>query len=70
MNLDQAQGRAELERLLQDLTDLAQKRSIAVARVSATPLSLAVLGAWLASLDQKGFQLVPLSALAKKQIIR
>jgi len=70
MNLDQAQGRAELERQLQDLTDLAQKRSIAVARVSATPLSLAVLGAWIASLDQKGFQLVPLSALAKKQIIR
>ncbi|MCR4376928.1 MAG: divergent polysaccharide deacetylase family protein [Rhodospirillales bacterium] len=70
MNLDQAQSRAELERLLQDLSDLAQKRAIAVARVSATPLTLAVLSAWIATLDQKGMQLVPLSALAKKQIIR
>lgn len=70
MNLDQAQSRAELERLLQDLSDLAQKRAVAVARVSATPLTLAVLSAWIATLDQKGMQLVPLSALAKKQIIR
>lgn len=70
MNLDDSQGRADLERQLQELSDLAQKRSIAVARVSATPLSMTMLSAWIAGLEQQGFQLVPVSALAKKQLIR
>jgi len=70
MNLDDAQSRAELDSQLQELADLAQKRSIAVGRVSATPMSLERLSAWIATLDQKGFQLVPISALAKKQLIR
>lgn len=70
MNLDQAQSRAELEQQLQELTDLAQKRAIAIVRVSATPLTMTALSAWIATLEQKGFQLVPVSALAKKQLIR
>ena len=70
INLDQAQGRAELDEQLQTFVELAHKRAIAVARVSASPLTLTRLGAWLATLDQKGLQLVPVSALAKKQLIR
>lgn len=70
VDLDQAQGRAALDRQLQELADLAQKRAIAIARVSATPLSMQQLGAWLTTLDQQGFQLVPVSALANKQLIR
>lgn len=70
MNLDQAQSRAQLNRMLQDVITLAEKRSMTVVRVSATPLSMEMLSAWIGTLDQKGFQLVPVSALAKKQLIR
>lgn len=70
MNLDQAQSRAGLNRMLQEAANLAEKRSMTIVRVSATPLSLKLLSAWIGTLDQKGFQLVPVSALAKKQLIR
>ncbi|HEY9164130.1 MAG TPA: divergent polysaccharide deacetylase family protein [Magnetovibrio sp.] len=70
INLDESQGREALQQQLQALSDLAQKRSVAIARVSATPLSMSLINAWIAGLDQQGFQLVPVSALAKKQLIR
>jgi len=59
VNLDQAQSRAAVDARLQALAELAQKRAIAIARVSASPLALKRLGAWLATLEQQGFQLVP-----------
>lgn len=70
MNLDQAQSRAGLNRMLQEAANLAEKRSLTIVRVSATPLSLKLLSAWIGTLDQEGFELVPVSALAKKQLIR
>lgn len=70
IDLDESQGREALQSQLQALSDLAQKRSIAIARVSATPLSMSLVSAWIAGLDQQGFELVPVSALAKKQLIR
>ena len=70
INLDHAQSRAALRGQLEEFAQLAQKRAISVARVSATPLAMAELSIWLGALEQKGFQLVPVSALAKKQLIR
>jgi len=70
LTLDATPGRAALELQFQELEALAKKRAIAVARISASPLSLERLAAWLKTLDQKGLQLVPLSSLANKQLIR
>lgn len=70
IDFDRAQSAAEFQNLLGEFEALARKRALSIARVSATPLSMARLQAWLATLDDKGFQLVPVSALAKKQLIR
>jgi len=70
LTLDANPGRAALERQFQELEALAKKRAIAIARVSASPLALERLAAWLKTFDQKGLQLVPLSSLANKQLIR
>lgn len=70
INFDRAQSANEFQNRLDEFEALARKRALSIARVSATPLSMARLQAWLATLDDKGFQLVPVSALAKKQLIR
>jgi len=70
LNLDAAQSGAAFDLQLEEFSQLAQKRAVAIARVSATPLSMQRLSAWLGTLDQQGFQLVPVSALATKQLIR
>jgi len=70
LTLDANPGRAALELQFQELEALAKKRAIAIARISASPLALERLTAWLKTFDQKGLQLVPVSSLANKQLIR
>ncbi|HEY9081459.1 divergent polysaccharide deacetylase family protein [Magnetovibrio sp.] len=70
LTLDANPGRTALDLQLQELEALAKKRAIAIARVSASPLALERLTTWLKTLDQKGLQLVPVSSLANKQLIR
>ena len=70
LTLDATPGRAALELQFQELETLAKKRAIAIARISASPLALERLTAWLKTFDEKGLQLVPVSSLANKQLIR
>lgn len=70
LTLDATPGRAALELQFQELETLAQKRAIVIARISASPLALERLTAWLKTFDEKGLQLVPVSSLANKQLIR
>ncbi|OEJ67077.1 divergent polysaccharide deacetylase family protein [Magnetovibrio blakemorei] len=70
MTLDTVPGRAAFDLQLQEFEDLAKKRAIAVARVSANPMVLEKLSAWLKTLGKKGLVLVPVSSLANKQLIR
>jgi len=70
LNLDEVEGRAALDRQLVEAESLAKKRAMTLVRVSSTPLSVARLNAWLKTLDAKGIRLVPVSALAKKQLVR
>jgi len=70
LNLDKVAGQAALLRQFNELEALAQKRSMTVARISATPLSLKMLADWLKTLPGKQMRLVPVSSLANKQLIR
>ncbi len=70
ITLDSSPGRKILERQLQAFEDLAKKRAVAIARVSADPGTLAVLSVWLRDVQERGLQLVPVSSLANKQLIR
>jgi len=70
LTLDTVPGRAALDLQLQEFEDLAKKRAVSVARVSANPMVLEKLSAWLKTLDEKGLVLVPVSSLANKQLIR
>lgn len=70
LNIDEVVGQAPLLRQLKELEALALKRSMTIARITATPLSLRLLSNWLKSLPAKKMRLVPVSALADKQLIR
>ena len=70
LNLDDVEGQAALQRQFRELESIALKRSMTVASISPTPLTLKLISAWLQSLEAKQIQLVPVSALAKKQILR
>jgi len=70
LNIDEAVGKAAVLRQLKELETLALKRSMTIARISATPLSLKYLSTWLQALPSKKMRLVPVSALANKQLIR
>ena len=70
VNLDEAQSDEELRAMLAEFEGLARKRAISVARIRPTPLALARLNVWVRGLEASGFELVPVSALAKKQLIR
>lgn len=68
--LDARPGRKALELQLAEFEALAKKRAQAVARISTDPISLQMLSQWFRTLGDKGLQLVPVSALANKQLIR
>ena len=70
LTLDVAPGRVGLDLQLQALEALAKKRTVAIARVSANPMAMEKLSAWLKTIGEKGLILVPVSSLANKQLIR
>jgi len=70
MDMDVAEGQAAMRRQFTELEALAKKHAKTAAMISATPLNLKILSAWLKQLDAKGFKLVPISALSKKQMIQ
>lgn len=70
LTLDTEPGRAAFDLQLQAFEDLAKKRAVSVASVSANPMVLEKLAAWLKTLSEKGLVLVPVSSLANKQLIR
>lgn len=70
LDLDQFEGRAALQRQLAEAENLVQRRAMSVVRVTSTPLTMAQISAWIRGLEAKGIQLVPVSALSKKQLVR
>lgn len=70
ISLDDQPGRAAIEAQLKEFEDLAKRRALSIARVSASPMALEQLSVWLRSLNEKGLKLVPVSSLANKQLIR
>jgi len=63
--LDHQDDRKAVEAQLHKLEVLAQKHGEAVAIGHPREATLAALGPWLKTLDEKGFQLVPASALLR-----
>jgi uncharacterized protein len=58
--------RAEaIDRELQRLEDLARERGTAIGSASALPLTIDRITRWTRTLEERGIQLVPLSALAE-----
>ena len=70
IDLDRKLEGAEIDLKLAEFEKLATSRSLAIARISNSPVSLARLSAWIKTLPDKGIDLVPVSALANKQLIR
>ena len=70
LTLDEQQGRGAFDAKLTEFEELAKRRALSIARVSASPLALEQLSVWLRSLNEKGLKLVPVSSLANKQLIR
>ncbi len=70
LDLDQYEGRAALQRQLAEAESLVKRRAMTVVRVSSTPLTMTQISAWIHGLEAKGIQLVPVSALSKKQLVR
>ena len=70
IDLDRKLEGREIDLKLAEFEKLATSRALAIARISNSPLSLARLSAWVKTLSDKGIDLVPVSALANKQLIR
>ncbi|MEG3619861.1 divergent polysaccharide deacetylase family protein [Magnetovibrio sp. PR-2] len=70
VTLDDKPGRAAFKARLAEFEELAKRRALSIARVSASPMALELLSVWLRSLNEKGLKLVPVSSLANKQLIR
>ena len=70
IDLDRKLESSEIDLRLAEFEKLATSRSLAIGRISNSPISLAHLSAWIKTLPDKGIELVPVSALANKQLIR
>lgn len=70
IDLDKKLASSEIDLKLAEFEKLATSRSLAIGRISNSPISLARLSAWIKTLPDKGIELVPVSALANKQLIR
>lgn len=64
--LDGIQSSAALDTKLAELEAQAHRDGYAIGVASAYPVSLARLAEWAANAEARGFQLVPVSALAKR----
>ena len=65
--IDQEGGRAGIDMRLAEIERLARTSGNAVAFASPYPITMDRLGAWIASLQQKGIALAPVSAVANRQ---
>ena len=70
MELDTDLDEKKIDQKLDELEKLAERRLITIARISPYPVSLARLSAWIKTLSDKGIELVPVSSLANKQLVR
>ena len=70
VNLDRNPSADAIDHQLGEFEALARRRIISIARISAYPVSLDRLSAWIKTLNEKGIELVPVSALANKQLLR
>ena len=70
IDLDRKLEGSAIDLKLAEFEKLATSRSLAIGRISNSPVSLARLSAWIKTLSDKGIELVPVSALANKQLIR
>lgn len=70
VNLDRDPSGKAIDAKLVEFEALARRRVISIARISAYPVSLERLSAWIKTLNEKGIDLVPVSALANKQLLR
>ncbi|MDH3335824.1 MAG: divergent polysaccharide deacetylase family protein, partial [Rhodospirillaceae bacterium] len=70
MEIDTDLDESKIKQKLAELETLSQRRAITIARISPYPVSLSVLSEWIKTLGDKGIDLVPVSALANKQLVR
>lgn len=69
LTLDEVPSKAAIDKKLAELEKLARERSAVVAIAQAYPSTLERLATWAAGLEAKNISLVPVSALADKQIL-
>lgn len=65
--LDHEPSREAIEERLRQIEREAQARGFAVGIASPYPITIETLGRWIATLDDKGLALAPISALANRQ---
>ena len=70
MEIDTDLDEQKIKQQFAELENLAQRRSITIARISPYPVSLFTLSEWIKTLGDKGIDLVPVSSLANKQLVR
>lgn len=70
IELDSELEGSKIDIKLAEFEKLAQRRTLSIARISNSPVSLEHLSKWIKSLDKKGIDLVPVSSLANKQLVR
>jgi uncharacterized protein len=66
LSLDAVQSQAFIDAKLAELENAARQDGFAIGVASAYPVTIARLAEWAANADARGFQLVPVSALAKR----
>lgn len=65
--LDEVQTKDGLDKKLAELEAEARRSGFAIGMASAFPVSIARVAEWAESVETRGFQLVPITALAVKQ---
>ena len=68
VDLDRVASRAAVAGHLSQVEGIARKKAVAVLAVDPTPVVIEALAAWIATLEEKGLVLAPISALADKQL--
>lgn len=69
MVVDSTPSRAAIDAKLAELETMARQNAVAVATAHAYPVTVERLAAWISTLEGKNLALVPVSAIADKQII-
>ena len=70
VSIDDSPDVASIDRQFADLETIARERSVAVALARPYPNTLGRLRAWISGLDDRGFVLTPVSAVADMKSLR